>query len=102
VAEALAFVEGAVEVAAEALQLDPDGYRISRDGALSLLDADGRTGVTGPGPIDMALSRGSRFLYSLNSGDGTISGFRVRADGGLSPIGGASGLPNGANGLAAR
>jgi len=58
VAEARAFVEGAVEVAAEALQLDPDGYRISRDGALSLLDADGRTGVTGPGPIDMALSRG--------------------------------------------
>ena len=78
------------------------GYRISRNGKLTLLDADGRTGVTGPGPIDMALSRGSRFLYSLNSGDGTISGFRVGADGSLAPIGGASGLPGGANGLAAR
>ncbi|MGH2960758.1 MAG: lactonase family protein [Solirubrobacterales bacterium] len=78
------------------------GYRISRGGALSLLDADGRTAETGPEPLDMALSRGSRFLYSLNSGDGTISGFRVRADGGLTPIGGASGLPDGANGLAAR
>jgi 6-phosphogluconolactonase len=78
------------------------GYRIGRGGELSLLDADGVTGVTGPGPIDMALSRGSRFLYSLNSGDGTISGFRVQADGGLSSIGGASGLPTGANGLAAR
>lgn len=74
---------------------------MSRDGELSLLDANGRTGVSGPGPIDMALSRNSRFLYSLNSGDGTISGFRVRADGSLTPIGGVTGLPDGANGLAA-
>jgi 6-phosphogluconolactonase len=78
------------------------GYRVSRDGMLRLLDADGRTGVTGPGPIDMALAAGSRFLYSLNSGDGTVSGFRLRADGGLSQIGGAGGLPEGASGLAAR
>ncbi len=78
------------------------GYRVGHDGALSLLDADGRTGATGPGPIDMALTRGSRFLYSLNSGDGTISGFRVRHDGGLAPIGGAAGLPSAASGLAAR
>jgi 6-phosphogluconolactonase len=77
------------------------GYRIGREGDLTLLDADGRTGLTGPGPIDMALTRSSRFLYSLNSGDETISGFRVGADGSLSPIGGATGLPNGANGLAA-
>lgn len=78
------------------------GYRISRGGRLTLLDADGRTGVTGAGPIDMALSRESRFLYSLNSGDGSISGFRVERDGGLTPVGGAGGLPTGANGLAAR
>ncbi len=77
------------------------GYRISRNGELSLLDADGQTGLTGPGPTDMALTRNSRFLYSLNSGDGTVSGFRVRADGSLTPIGGASGLPSGATGLAA-
>ena len=78
------------------------GYRVDRDGELTLLDADGRTGVTGAGPIDMALSRGSRFLYSLNSGDGTISGFRVGADGSLTPIGGATGVPGGATGLASR
>lgn len=78
------------------------GYRVGRDGELTLLDPDGKTGVSGPGPIDMALSRDSRFLYSLNSGDGTISGFRVRTDGGLTPIGGPAGLPAGANGLAAR
>jgi 6-phosphogluconolactonase (cycloisomerase 2 family) len=78
------------------------GYRISRDGELSLLDADGRTGVTGAGPIDMALSRGSRFLYSLNAGDDTISGFRVRSDGSLTPAGTVAGLPDGATGLAGR
>jgi 6-phosphogluconolactonase (cycloisomerase 2 family) len=78
------------------------GYGVSHDGELSLLDADGRTGVTGPGPIDMALSRNSRFLYSLNSGDNTITGFRVEGDGSLSPIGGMAGLPGGATGLAAR
>ncbi len=77
------------------------GYRVSRSGRLTLLDADGRTGVTGPGPIDMALSQSSRYLYSLNAGDRTISGFRVNADGSLSPIGGAAGLPGGATGLAA-
>jgi 6-phosphogluconolactonase len=78
------------------------GYRVGREGELTLLDADGRTGITGPGPIDMALSRNSRFLYSLNSGDGTISGFRVEADGGLTAIGGTTGLPGGTNGLAAK
>jgi 6-phosphogluconolactonase len=77
------------------------GYEVGRNGELSLLDADGRTGVTGPGPIDMALSGNSRFLYSLNSGDGTISGFRVGGDGSLSPTSGATGLPGGATGLAA-
>jgi 6-phosphogluconolactonase len=78
------------------------GYRVGLDGALALLDADGVTGSTGPGPIDMALTGSSQLLYSLNSGDGTISGFRVGADGSLTPIGGASGLPTVATGLAAR
>lgn len=78
------------------------GYRIDHDGELKLLDADGRTGVTGPGPIDMALSRSNRFLYSLNSGDGSITGFRIGVDGSLTGIGGVAGLPGGSTGLAAR
>jgi 6-phosphogluconolactonase len=77
------------------------GYEVSQSGELNLLDADGRTGVTGAGPTDMALSRSSRFLYSLNSGDNTISAFRIAGDGSLSPIGGVAGLPAGATGLAA-
>jgi 6-phosphogluconolactonase (cycloisomerase 2 family) len=78
------------------------GYSLSHDGALERLAANGVTGSTGPGPIDMALSRGDRFLYTLNSGDGSISAFRVNSDGSLTPQAGATGLPAGANGLAAR
>jgi 6-phosphogluconolactonase (cycloisomerase 2 family) len=78
------------------------GYRLSRAGELSLLDANGVTATTMAGPIDLALTRNDRFLYSLDSGAGTISAFRVKADGSLVPLAGASGLPAGANGLAAR
>lgn len=78
------------------------GYRIAFDGTITLLDADGVTGNTGNGDIDMALSNDSRYLFTLNSGDDTISAFRVHADGSLSPLPGAIGIPDGANGLAAR
>ena len=37
----------------------------------------GSIGKAGCGPsVDLALSRGSQFLYSLNAGDGSISAFR--------------------------
>jgi 6-phosphogluconolactonase (cycloisomerase 2 family) len=78
------------------------GYRLSPDGALTLLAANGVSGTTGAGPIDMALSANDRFLYALNSGDGTISAFQVNPDGSLTPQAGRGGLPAGANGLAAR
>jgi len=80
------------------------GYRVSPNGRLSLLNADGVTGVTGAGsgPIDMAMSGNSRFLYVLNGRNGTISTFRVNANGSLQSITGLSGIPAGANGLAAR
>ena len=80
------------------------GYRIAFDGTILLLDADGVTGVTGAGsaPIDMALSNNGRYLFTLNGGNNTIGAFRVHADGSLSPLPGAGGIPPGANGLAAR
>lgn len=79
------------------------GYAVEQ-GRLTLLDADGRTGVTGPGtaPTDLALSNNGGYLYALNSGNQTISAFAVGADGSLTPIGTVSGLPASANGLAAR
>ena len=81
------------------------GFQIGQDGSLTLLDADGRTGDTGIGsaPIDMAFSGNGRYLYTLNSGSGTIGAFAVDGkDGSLRAISGASGLPGSTNGLAAR
>jgi len=80
------------------------GYHVAFDGKIALLDSDGRTAVTGAGsgPIDTALSRNGRFLYTLNSGSGTIAAFSVRANGSLSPRPSLSGIPAGSNGLAGR
>jgi 6-phosphogluconolactonase (cycloisomerase 2 family) len=79
-------------------------FRIGFDGALTLLDRDGRTGLTGKGsaPIDMAVSNDGRNLYTLNSGTGAISAFRVKRDGSLGGLPTLKGLPVSANGLAAR
>jgi hypothetical protein len=47
----------------------------------------------------------SRFLYVLyvrNAGNSTVSGFRVHADGSLTPVTSVTGLPTGSVGIAAR
>lgn len=80
------------------------GYRIDSQGALKLLQADGVTANigAGSGPIDLALNNTSRILYSLNGGAHSISAFRVNNNGSLTPLSTTTGLPPGANGLAAR
>ncbi len=79
------------------------GYRLAPHGVLTLLNADGVTGITGAdsSPADMTLSLNSRFLYCRN-GNGTISAFRVNPNGSLSSLIGVSGLPTGTAGLAGR
>jgi 6-phosphogluconolactonase (cycloisomerase 2 family) len=79
------------------------GYRLDTDGALTLLNADGVTGITGAGssPADMTLSFDGRFLYCRN-GNGTISAFRASSNGSLTPLIGVSGLPLSMVGLAGR
>jgi len=77
------------------------GYSVAPNGALTLLNSDGITAVTGKGPIDAGFSFGDKFLFVLNSGDHTISAFSVRADGSLSRVETTTGLPAGSNGLAA-
>jgi 6-phosphogluconolactonase (cycloisomerase 2 family) len=80
------------------------GYAVDFDGTLALLDADGRTGVTGDGsgPIDLVITDGGRFLYVLNSGTHTIGVFRISHDGSLHRLPFVDGLPEAANGLAVR
>jgi 6-phosphogluconolactonase (cycloisomerase 2 family) len=78
------------------------GFRIGRDGSLGLLNADGRTGVTGDNPSDMALSKNSQYLYARIGRTGSISAFEVRGNGSLKLLAGAAGLPANSAGLAAR
>ncbi len=57
---------------------------------------------TDMGPIDAALSNNSKYLYILNSGSNSIGVYAVANNGSLSNIQTVTGLPPGANGLAAR
>lgn len=75
------------------------GYRISPQGELTLLAADGVSGITGMGPIDLATRSGLDFMYSLNRTGGSISFFRVKPTGTIEPGGTTGGLPTSANGL---
>jgi len=81
------------------------GFSIGTTGALTLLTADGKTGVTGMNtqPLDMAYADG--YLYALTAGDGGIHGFRVGGGGSLTALSGSgtvvSVLPISATGLAA-
>ncbi|MBS1510149.1 MAG: beta-propeller fold lactonase family protein [Bacteroidetes bacterium] len=68
-------------------------------GNLNLLQSV--AGTAGTGPIDAALSDNSKYLYVLNNGSHSISAFAVSANGSLSSIQSVTGLPTGANGLAA-
>lgn len=77
------------------------GFAIANDGAISLIDPDGRTAVVGGGNIDLALSNNSRYLYELN-GNRSISGFRIESDGRLTAIGNVAGLPASTVGLVAK
>ncbi len=77
------------------------GYSISNSGALTVLDANGITAVTGGADIDVSLSNNSKYLYSLNSAGHSISMFSININGGLTFIGEITGLPVGANGMSA-
>ncbi|HEV8579416.1 MAG TPA: beta-propeller fold lactonase family protein [Thermoanaerobaculia bacterium] len=81
------------------------GFTVGFDGTLTLLDGDGVTGDTGAGtaPIDMDFSTDGRSLYTLNAGTGSLAVFRFAGGSGeLSALQQVAGLPDGANGLAAR
>ena len=62
-------------------------------------------GTNPPGStnLDIAISSYGKFLYTLNSGTGTISIFGINQDGALTNLGDMGGLPASAgfNGIAA-
>ena len=77
-------------------------YEADGNGVLNLIDgAAARTG-TGTFPIDMALSVNNKFLYVLENGSHTISGWAIGKGGSLTPIGKFGTLSSGAQGIAAK
>ena len=81
------------------------GFSIDRSGTLALLDASGISASVGAGsgPTDLALSNDGRLLFSLNPGNGSLSTFRVGANGRLTPlVGSTGGVPPSATGLVSR
>jgi 6-phosphogluconolactonase len=77
-------------------------YQVGSGGQIGLLNATSGTTGSGTVPIDMAISASSEFLYALDDGTGAISAFRIGTDGSLTALSGATGLPSGSQGIAAR
>jgi 6-phosphogluconolactonase len=78
------------------------GYRVDRRSALTRLNADGVTGVSGGNPLDAAIGANQRTMYVLTPKIGKIVVFQVQADGRLTNSGSALGVPATATGLVAR
>lgn len=94
--------DGRTAYASNTASSNVSSYAVKRSGALELSEAvAGFTGA-GSGPTDMALSDKDRFLYVRSGGTNTITIFETAIDGRLSLLETATGLPVGANGLAAR
>jgi 6-phosphogluconolactonase len=79
------------------------GYSVAKDGSLTILDADGKTGETPAGSktIDLTFNRNGKFLYALSGGTNVITAFSLNHDGSLDNLGSVGGLPDGTVGLAA-
>jgi 6-phosphogluconolactonase len=77
------------------------GFRVERNGNISRLSADGRTGITGGAPTDGATAPDGRTLFVLSPPIGTIVSFEVRADGSLRTLSSAQGAAGTATGLVA-
>ena len=74
----------------------------ARKGVLELLNADGKSGVTGAGATDLAITANSQYVYTLNGGSHTISVFGVSQSSGDLSAGAPVSVPAGAAGIAAK
>lgn len=80
------------------------GFSVAKNGALTPLNADGRTAImpAGSAPQDVTISKDGRFLYVLDVRVGKVAGFAIAATGQLTALEDAGTLPLGSVGLVAR
>lgn len=64
------------------------GFKVLPGGSISLITPGGATGTMAPGstPLDLDVSRDSKFLYVLKAGTGTVGGYAIGADGSLQTL----------------
>jgi 6-phosphogluconolactonase (cycloisomerase 2 family) len=84
------------------------GYRMDKNGRLSLTNDVGIAtppSANSQGVIDLAVTEDEKFVYVQNAVSGTVDGFRVEANGSLTKVTTAEGLPafaeSGMEGIAA-
>lgn len=78
-------------------------YLVSSHGELSLLESRAAdTGGAFSVPIDIGITADGKFLYVLSSLIGTVRGFRIEADGSLTPVASVSGFPISMQGIVVR
>jgi 6-phosphogluconolactonase (cycloisomerase 2 family) len=68
------------------------GFKVSVEGRLKILDANGVTARTGAEVTDLTVL-GNRTLFVLNSGDGTVGAYDIEKGGALTPRRPIGGLP---------
>jgi 6-phosphogluconolactonase (cycloisomerase 2 family) len=64
------------------------GFAVSPDGSIALITPGGATGTMAAGstPLDLDVSRDSKFLYVLKAGTGTIGAYAIAPDGSLTAL----------------
>lgn len=78
---------GKYTYASNALSKSISGFSIDHDGAISLLNSNGVTGLSSIGfTVDDALSDGGHYLYVLSILGSGITAFRVNSDGSLTGV----------------
>jgi 6-phosphogluconolactonase (cycloisomerase 2 family) len=75
-------------------------YRVGNDGSLTLQQAVAAS--TGGNPIDMALSAGNQYLYTIVDGAGALRVYRIEDNGSLTAVRGVSGIPPFSQGIVAQ
>jgi 6-phosphogluconolactonase (cycloisomerase 2 family) len=84
----IATVNGRFAYTANAGGNSISGFAVAPDGSISLVTPNGATGTMAAGstPLDLDVSRDSRFLYVLKAGTGTVGAYAIAADGSLSAL----------------
>jgi 6-phosphogluconolactonase len=70
-------------------------YEVSPEGYLTLLEPAAAVTGSGSAPTDPAFSSDGKFLYVRDGNLGVVYGYRVEADGSLTPVGTTEGVPAG-------